>query len=91
MDNLNVVKVIGLKLGVNEKTGRPSNTLCYEEDWSDYEKNNGAEGRKCQSRWCNIDLSGVKVGDTIELLFTPGFQDKLQLSGYRMVKMGTKA
>lgn len=86
MANVNEVKILGIKLGTNKTTGRPSNTVCYVKPWSDYDRENGAVGESCESRWTNADFSGVKVGDVVELIFTPGFRDTLQLSGWKMVK-----
>lgn len=86
MANLNEVKIIGVKLGTNKNTGRPSNIICYIKPWSDYDLENGASGECCESRWTNCDFSGIKLGDTVELIWTPGFQDRPQLTGWRLIK-----
>lgn len=85
MTNLNVVTVLGLKIGVG-KTGNPSNTISYSREWSDYDRDNGAVGVCAESRWTNIDLSGVIVGDVIELIWQPGYNGAAVLAGYRMVQ-----
>lgn len=81
----NEVQVIGIKLGTG-KTGNPSNTLCYTRLWSDFDLQAGAEGLWCENRWTTVDLSGLHVGDVIELIWEPGFNGVAVLRDYKMLK-----
>lgn len=70
MSKENEFKVVGIKKTVKE--GKTSTTLYFETPFSDYElgnTNNVCSGVSVQSEYFFNDLTDVKLGDVVEILY----------------------
>lgn len=48
------------------------------------------EGKRCLMEWTRLDCSGLHIGDTVDLFYEPGFQNKATLVGFNVVTHATK-
>lgn len=73
-----VAKILGITS--YEKDDKTNYTLHCLQEFSSYEKENGAEGLKVLSIWTQLPEAGkVWVNDLVDLRFEPGFQGKATL------------
>lgn len=74
-----MTKIIGISYGADST--KKSGTLYYTEAFSDYENNREAgricDGVKTGSQWSgDVDISGIHVGDEVELYYAPSIVSK---------------
>lgn len=48
------------------------------------------EGKRYVMEWTRLDCSGLHVGDTVDLFYEPGFQNKATLVGFKVVPQAAK-
>ena len=75
------VQIIGksCRQSVNQQTGavRIYTNLYFIKDFSDYEKQNGAIGNKCDQVNTALDCSNISVGDVVNFDYGPtGYKNK---------------
>ncbi len=73
--------VVGVQKG-QSRNGRDFTNLFFQKEFTPYEMQSGTcVGYKVDSEFTYLDCSGVKPGDTVELTYEPGYQDKATLVG----------
>lgn len=74
-----VTKIIGISS--YEKEGVKNFTLNFLQEYSDYDKEHGAQGVKVGSVWTQLPVcNSLWVNDLVELRYEPGFQGKAILT-----------
>ena len=81
-------EIVGLVTTIKE--GKAGTRLILVSNFPDYISNNSArcEGVDATIEYTRLDCSNLRVGDTVELQYTRGFQGKAQLVGIK--KISTK-
>lgn len=79
--------LVGKKIGVNSKTGKPSCNYFIKKEFSAYDASNAVcEGFVTESYYSGIDFPNIKAGDRVNLEFEPGFQGQATLVNITAVK-----
>lgn len=73
-----IAKILGVTS--YEKDGKKNYTLHFIQEFSEYDRTNGAEGLKVSTVWTNLEkAASIGPDDLVDLQFEPGFQGKAAL------------
>lgn len=80
--------VLGIKTAVSPKTNKRSSTLYLSSPFTEYEIENAEVciGESVSTEWTTLDVSALKVGSLVELMYTKTATGKALLSGIKVLK-----